>query len=106
MGRQEKLIPVELDEAEDAAITAAAKADPDNPPLSDEQIDRMRPIWEFPEHVAALRRAGLMPPAPSQRLTVRVRLDPEVVARLKDGGRGWQERANAILREQLGLPET
>lgn len=41
-------------EAEDAAITAAAQSDPDNPPLSDEQLARMRP---FPEgHPGLLRR--------------------------------------------------
>jgi uncharacterized protein (DUF4415 family) len=30
-------------------------------------------------------------------------LDPDVVAHLKQGGRGWQTRANAALRKALGL---
>lgn len=34
---------------------------------------------------------------------VRVHVDPDVLARLREGGKGWQTRANAALRVALGL---
>jgi uncharacterized protein (DUF4415 family) len=30
-------------------------------------------------------------------------LDPDVIARFKAGGRGWQTRINAVLRKAAGL---
>ncbi|WP_420024750.1 BrnA antitoxin family protein (plasmid) [Cereibacter azotoformans] len=48
---------------------------------------------------------GRPPMPPEQRKQrVNVMLDPDVVARLKEGGKGWQTRLNATLREALGLP--
>jgi hypothetical protein len=43
---------------EDAALIAAAEADPDNPPISDEQWRRMRPAHEVSPQLVArqLRR--------------------------------------------------
>src|SRR5262245_47378775 len=47
-----------ITDEEDAALTAAAEADPDNPPISDEQWARMRPAHlVHPEFIAKrLRR--------------------------------------------------
>lgn len=42
-------------------------------------------------------------PAEARKLRVNVMLDPDVVERLKQGGKGWQTRLNATLREALGL---
>ena len=45
------------------------------------------------------------PPLPEAQKKQRVTmyLDPDVLARLKAGGKGWQTRANAALRQALGL---
>jgi uncharacterized protein (DUF4415 family) len=45
------------------------------------------------------------PPLPDDEKKQRVTmyLDRDVVDRLKEGGKGWQTRANAKLREVLGL---
>ena len=109
MGREDRLsskMHVPSDE-EDAAITRAAEADPDNPPLTDEDFARMKPVWEFPELVEALQRAGKLgrPPlhAAEKKQRVTLYLDPDVLALLKAGGKGWQTRANAALRKALGL---
>jgi len=34
---------------------------------------------------------------------ISVRLDADVLARLREAGPGWQSRINALLREALGL---
>ena len=92
---------------EDAAITAAALDDPDNPPLTDEDLARMRPVWDDPDLVDLLQKAGKLgrPPLPEAEKKQRVTmyLDRDVVDRLKADGKGWQTRANARLRAALGL---
>lgn len=77
-------------------------------PELDEQFFReARPIWDFPDLVRDLQRAGKLgrPPLPEAEKKQRVTmyLDPDVIARLKSDGRGWQTRANAALRKALGL---
>ncbi|WHZ11485.1 MAG: hypothetical protein OJF60_001924 [Burkholderiaceae bacterium] len=75
---------------EDAAITAAASGDPDNLPLTDRQLARMRPMRGRPR----LAR-------PKVALTMRV--DAEVMDALKSSGPGWQTRVNGLLRDALAL---
>ena len=45
------------------------------------------------------------PPLPSEvrKKRVTMMLDPDVIDRLKADGKGWQTRANALLREALGV---
>lgn len=92
---------------EDAEITAAALSDPDAQPLTDEELAKFRPVWAFPELVADLQKHGYLgrPPLPPEERKQRVTLylDPDVLANLKQGGKGWQTRANAALRKALGL---
>lgn len=110
MDQPRKLIPEIIipGDEEDAAITAAALADPDAQPLTDEQLSRMRPTADFPELVAILKANGKWgrPPLPPEdrKQRVTLHLDPDLLAALKAGGRGWQTRANAALRAALGLP--
>lgn len=55
-----------------------------------------------PEEVAKL--LGRPPLAEDERKKrVTMYLDRDVLERLKEGGKGWQTRANAKLREALGL---
>ena len=95
---------------EDAEITAAALSDPDNPPLDDGFFARARPVWDFPDLVAVLQHHGKLgrPPLPeaARKQRVTLYLDPDVLAALKAGGKGWQTRANAALRRVLGFSDT
>jgi len=74
-------------QAEDAAITAAALADPDAQPLTDAQLRAMRPMG---------RPRSANPKAP---LTMRV--DVDVLVALRSSGQGWQTRVNALLRDAV-----
>ena len=74
-----------MNDAEDMAITKAARADPDNPPLTTPMLKRGR------------GRPALSPDA--RKLKVNIMLDPDIVAYFKSGGKGWQTRINASLRE-------
>ncbi len=63
-----------------------------------------RPTAEMPEVLAILKRHGRPPlPADQRKRRVTLHLDPDVLERLKEGGKGWQTRANAVLRKGLGL---
>ncbi len=75
---------------EDAAITAAAMSDPDAMPLSDSE-------WEAAKHVATRGR----PLGSGSKVQVTLRLDIDVVEKLKADGAGWQTRANAVLRRSV-----
>lgn len=44
------------------------------------------------------------PPSPAPKQPISLRLDPDVVAHFRRGGRGWQGRINAILRKAAKLP--
>jgi uncharacterized protein (DUF4415 family) len=93
----------ETTEEEDAAITAAALADPDNPPLDDRLAARLRPAEEvMPEVVARFRGQRGPQKAPTKQL-VSLRLDPDVLAHFRATGRGWQARINAALRKAAKL---
>jgi uncharacterized protein (DUF4415 family) len=73
--------------AEDKAITAAAKNDPDAQPLTPKQLKAMVPI-------RALRGR---PKSENKKLLVSVRYSQEVVAYFKSTGDGWQSRMDGVL---------
>ncbi len=70
---------------EDAAITAAALADPDAQPAAQLFSRRGRPKSANP------------------KLPVLLRLDKDVVAKFRQTGEGWQTRMNDALRKAVGL---
>tara|TARA_R110002020_G_scaffold266483_33_gene481500 strand:+ start:16568 stop:16897 length:330 start_codon:yes stop_codon:yes gene_type:complete len=82
----------EMTPEEDAAITAAAEADPDNPPLDDDMLARLRPA-----------RPRGRPRADAPKVAVKLRLDPDLLDTLRASGPGWQTRANTALRKAFGL---
>lgn len=92
-----------MTDEEDAAITAAALRDPDNPPLTDEFWKNARPM--SPERLRRLR--GQRGPQKSKPVKTRVslRLDPDVVAFFRKNGAGWQSRINDALRKVAKLPK-
>jgi uncharacterized protein (DUF4415 family) len=77
----------EMSDEEDAAITADATADPDNPPADD----------------LIARRGRGRPPLDHPKQRIQLRVDEEVVERFKAGGAGWQTRMNSALRKAAGL---
>ncbi len=77
--------------AEDRAITAAAKADPDAQPLTAKQLKTMVP----------LRSLRGRPKSESPKQLVSVRYSQEVLAYFKSTGEGWQSRMDGVLREYV-----
>lgn len=84
-------------------VTPADLAAVRSPPLTDEQLARMRPAAEVvPEIVAAYRRYRGKQRRPTKRL-ISIRLDPDVIEHFRARGKGWQARINATLRKAAGL---
>ncbi|MGP1613932.1 MAG: BrnA antitoxin family protein [Pollutimonas bauzanensis] len=74
--------------AEDAAITAAARNDPDNPPFTDAELAALRP------------RRG-RPPKANPKVQISIRYSAEVIDFFKSTGAGWQARMNAVLEDYV-----
>jgi len=72
-------------DAEDAAINAAASSDPDNQPLTAEQLVQFK------------RRPGR--PVGSKKELVSIRLDSDVLQAFRSGGAGWQTKINEVLKD-------
>lgn len=77
--------------AEDRAITAAARADPDAQPLTPKQLQSMVP----------LKAVRGRPKSENKKLLVSVRYSPEVVAYFKSTGEGWQSRMDGVLQQYV-----
>ena len=77
--------------AEDKAITAAAKADPDAQPLTPKQLQAMVP----------LKAVRGRPKSENKKLLVSVRYSPEVVEYFRSTGAGWQARMDGVLRDYV-----
>jgi len=75
---------------EDRRITAAAEADPDNPPLDD-------------AFLKSARRGRPPLPEGKRKKAVHLMLDQDVIAALRNDGKGMSPRVNAILRKALKL---
>ncbi len=67
-------------------------------------IDENGEVRELDDHFFATAVRG-RPPMPSdvRKTRVTMMLDADVLERLKADGKGWQTRANAMLRDALGL---
>jgi len=84
-------------------FSAADLAAVASPPLTDEQLARMRPAREvIPEILAIVRRYRGPQKRPTKRL-VSLRLDPDVIDHFRARGPGWQARINATLRKAVGI---
>ena len=75
---------------EDAAITAAAQADPDAIPFTDEELARIKPRM----------RIG-RPPAEVTKERITIRLSRDVVEQFRASGDGLQTRMDAALKDWL-----
>jgi uncharacterized protein (DUF4415 family) len=90
--------------AEDAAIQRGIEADPDNPEWTAEDFKRARPAKEVmpPALYKTLVERKVRGPqkAPTKDL-ISVRLDHDLVERLRATGPGWQGRINDTLRKAV-----
>ncbi len=88
-----------------AALPEPDLTDPDNPRWTPEDFARSKGpdslpaeiLQAFPRTVARLRGPGRKP----RKLQQTLRLDPDVLAYFKAGGRLWQSRINSVLREAM-----
>jgi uncharacterized protein (DUF4415 family) len=86
---------------EEAAIQKGIESDPDTWELTEEDWAQMRPAREVhPELVADYLRTRGKQKAPTKVL-VSLRLERDVVDRLRASGPGWQSRANDMLRKAV-----
>jgi uncharacterized protein (DUF4415 family) len=74
--------------------------DPDDAP---ELTDAMLADADTFQGNAHVRRGRGRPRLDGAKEQISVRLDPEVLARLRAAGPGWQSQINGILRQSLGI---
>ncbi|MFC3075876.1 BrnA antitoxin family protein [Shinella pollutisoli] len=80
----------------------------DNPPLTQEEIENLRPAKEvlppaFFKALGQARKAKGRPRTVLTKRSVTIRLDPDLVDHYKATGKGWQSRMNDDLRKIAGL---
>src|SRR5271166_987061 len=74
--------------------------DPDDAPELTEDMLAEAEVFKGDRFV---RRGPGRPKAEVTKEKISVRLDPDVLARLRESGPGWQSRINTVLRMALGL---
>ena len=76
----------------------------DNPEMTEEELEELRPFREvFPELAASIDRKLGRPKVETPKKAISLRLDQEVIDRFKATGDGWQSRMNEALRKAVGL---
>lgn len=80
----------------DEEAYANALSDPDNPPLTDEQLANFVPLASIPGSTILQRLQNLKKRAAKQSLTVRY--DADVVEYYRAKGKGYQQAMNDALR--------
>lgn len=81
---------------EDAIITRQAEED-GSTLLGDAELAEMKPLSAFPELQALVKRGR--PPKSRTKQSTTLRLSAEVLEFFKAGGKGWQSRIDAVLKE-------
>lgn len=88
-----------LTDEEEAEIQRQIASDPDAPEATDEQLAQARPFREvFPEFYEQIQQARGRPKIDRPKQVVSIRLDPDVIAKFKATGKGWQGRINEVLK--------
>ena len=71
----------------------------DSPELTDEELATAKPFAEvFPDLAESIKRSRGRPKAEKPLQHVSIRLDPDVLAKFKATGKGWQSRINEVLK--------
>jgi uncharacterized protein (DUF4415 family) len=82
---------------ENTIITRQAKED--GTLLGDAELAEMKPLSAFPELQALVKRGR--PPKSRTKQSTTLRLSAEVLEFFKAGGKGWQSRIDAVLKEHV-----
>jgi uncharacterized protein (DUF4415 family) len=82
---------------------SAEWSDPDDAPELTPDLLATAEVFEGDTFV---QRGRGRPKSGTRKEQISVRLDPDVVAKLREGGPGWQSQINALLRRGLGLEQT
>lgn len=91
--------------SENKAGSASNWADPDDAPeWTQEMFDSAEVrVGDQVIRPGAWRTAGRPPVRGVAKQQVTLRIDPDVIARFREGGPGWQGRMNDALRKAVGL---
>jgi uncharacterized protein (DUF4415 family) len=76
--------------------------DPDDAPKLTDELLADAEVFEGDKFV---RRARGRPKSDTAKEQISVRLDPDVLAKLREAGPGWQSQINVLLRQALGIGE-
>lgn len=88
-----------LTDEEEAEIQRQIASDPDAPEATDEQLAQAKSFAEaFPDLAESIKRSRGRPPVEKPLQQISIRLDPDVIAKFKATGRGWQGRINEVLK--------
>ena len=80
------------------AVSKPEWVDPDDAPeLTDEYFEDA----EYWQGDTFIRRGRGRPKSDNPKETVTIQLDPDVLAKLREAGPGWQSRVNDILRKAV-----
>ena len=72
----------------------------DSPEATDEQLAQAKPFAEaFPDLMESIKRSRGRPPVEKPLQQISIRLDPDVIAKFKATGKGWQARVNEALKK-------
>ena len=74
--------------------------DDDNPEWTDADFAKAKPVSDLTDLAAAMKKARGPQKEPTKTM-VSIRLDTDLVTRLRASGRGWQSRVNDLLREAM-----
>lgn len=91
-----------ISDEEDAALTRAAEADPDNPPLTDADWAEMRPAEDVIPDIVRRARGQRGPGRKPAKVQVALRLEADVVDAWRKTGSGWQTRMGEALKRAIG----
>ena len=94
MTRLKKVRP--FTDEDEARVQAEIAADPDAPEATDEQLAQRMTFDQ------AMKRGVGRPRVDNPKQQVTVRLDADVIAKMRESGPGWQVRMNQILRKSFG----
>lgn len=90
----------DLTDAEEAEIQRQIALDPDDEDVTDAQLGTGKPFRQsFPDLYASIQRARGRPRADKPLQQISIRLDPDVIAKFKATGKGWQTRINQVLKD-------
>jgi uncharacterized protein (DUF4415 family) len=96
-----------IDALTDEQLTQNALDDPDNPPLTDDDLAKAQPASEVLHELLGQELATEMlkkrgrPRKESTKKQVTLRISPDVIEYYRSTGQGWQSRIDQVLRDSI-----